>query len=79
MILLRILCHLCFTASCVAQAGSLSTVETDAKVTERRSDLPGCPRAMTWSTDDKVFYYADADKSTIMAHDYNINTGDVGE
>lgn len=69
--------YLLLTAYGTLEIGYLSTIEAEANVTKRLSNI--VVKAMAWSTDDKVFYYVDPRKPVIMAYDYNVDTAEMSK
>ncbi|KAL5236844.1 hypothetical protein ACI65C_004254 [Semiaphis heraclei] len=56
--------------------GSLFTVEFNGAVTKRLSNI-SISNGMTWSLDNKLFYYIDTYKYAIEAYDFDLISGNI--
>jgi len=58
--------------------GSLYSVELDGTVVKRLKNV-SISNGLTWSLDNKTFYYVDTYKFAVEAYDFDIVSGKLGE
>lgn len=58
--------------------GSLYRIDKNGHVEKFGGDY-ACPNTMVWSPDHKFFYFGDSATGWIYRHDYDSQTGDIGE
>lgn len=62
----------------VLEKGSLYRLNKDRTVSKQLEKL-GISNGLTWSLDNKKFYFIDSLRFRVDSYDYDIDTGDIGK